>query len=139
VVIDVLAARGIDVSGHRSRVVTAGDLARADLILGVSREHVRHAAVLVPQSWPRAFTLRELARRGQEAGRRGTAEPLGDWLARAAPRRDRRELLGASPGDDIADPLGGTRQGFEATASLLDQLTHELADLCWPQAPAGPR
>lgn len=138
-VIDVLAARGVDVSHHRSRVVTPGDLARADLILGVSREHVRHAAVLLPQSWPRAFTLRELIRRGHVAGPCGPAEPLASWLARAAVRRDRRELLGASPEDDVADPLGGTRQGFEATASLLDQLTHELADLCWPHPPGTPR
>ncbi len=137
-VIDVLAARGLDVAWHHSRVVTPGDLARADLILGMSREHVRHAAVLLPQAWPRAFTLRELARRGQEAGPRGPAEPLSGWLARVAPCRDRRELLGSSPGDDVADPLGGTRDGYEATARLLAELTHELADLCWPYDPGVP-
>ena len=58
-VVSVMAARGIDVTGHRSRIVTADDLAAADLILGLAREHVRHAAVLRPEAWPRAFTLRE--------------------------------------------------------------------------------
>lgn len=131
-VIEAMAARGLDVARQRSRAVTPADLGRADLILGMSREHVRHATVLLPQAWPRTFTLRELARRGHQAGSRGPAEPLGGWLARAAPFRDRRELQGASPADDIADPTGGPRHGYDATASILDQLTHELADLCWP-------
>jgi len=47
-VVSVMAARCIDVTSHRSRVVTADDLAAADLILGLTREHVRHAAVLLP-------------------------------------------------------------------------------------------
>ena len=67
-VVSVMAAKGIDVIGHRSRIVTADDLAAADLILGLAREHVRHAAVLLPGAWPRAFTIRELARRGRQAG-----------------------------------------------------------------------
>jgi protein-tyrosine phosphatase len=133
-VIEVMAARGLDVARQRSRAVTPADLARADLILGMSREHVRHATVLLPQAWPRAFTLRELARRGHQAGPRGPAGPLDGWLARAASGRDRRDLLGASPADDIADPAGGPRHRYDATASALDQLTHELADLCWPYA-----
>src|SRR5580692_12120442 len=69
-VVSVMAATGIDVTGHRSRIVTADDLAAADLILGLAREHVRHAAVLLPGAWPRAFTIRELARRGRQAGPR---------------------------------------------------------------------
>ena len=80
--------------GHRrqppcSRTVTADDLAAADLILGLAREHVRHAAVLLPAAWPRAFTLRELVRRGRQAGPRAPGEPLGYWLTRAADGRDR--------------------------------------------------
>jgi protein-tyrosine phosphatase len=129
-VISVMAARGIDVSGHRSRLVTADDLAHADLVLGLAREHVRHAAVLLPTAWPRAFTLRELLRRGHQAGARPPGEPFGDWLARAALHRDRRDLLGSSPADDVADPTGGPPRGYQATAELLDQLTRHLVDLC---------
>jgi protein-tyrosine phosphatase len=138
-VIEVMAARGLDVARQRSRAVTPADLAGADLILGMSREHVRHATVLLPQAWPHAFTLRELARRGRQAGARDAAEPLGGWLARAASRRNHRDLLGASPADDIADPAGGPRHGYDATASVLDELTHELADLCWPYARGAAR
>ena len=131
-VISVMAARGIDVAGHRSRMVTAADLAAADLILGLAREHVRHAAVLRPQAWPRAFTLRELLRRGEQSGPRSPGEPLGAWLARAAGDRDRRELLGSNPADDVADPAGGPLPGYQATASLLDELTRDLVELGWP-------
>jgi protein-tyrosine phosphatase len=130
-VISVMAARGIDVSGHRSRLVTADDLARADLVLGLAREHVRHAAVLLPAAWPRSFTLLELLRRGHHVGPRSPAEPLSDWLARAAGDRDRRDLLGSSPADDVADPAGGPLRGYQATADLLDQLTRDLVEQRW--------
>jgi protein-tyrosine-phosphatase len=131
-VISVMAAMGLDVAGHRSRRVTAGDLASAALIVGLTREHVRHAVVLAPQSWPRAFTLRELLRRGTRAGARVPGEPLGSWLARAATGRARRDLLGGDPRDDVPDPYGGPAAGYRAAASLLDGLTRDLAALGWP-------
>jgi protein-tyrosine phosphatase len=131
-VVLVMAARGIDVAAHHSRRVTAADLAAADLVLGLAREHARHAVVLLPECWPRTFTLRELVRRGQQAGERATGEPLGDWLARAGAGRDRRELLGIGPGDDVPDPYGGPLAGYLATANLLNALTRDLAALCWP-------
>jgi protein-tyrosine phosphatase len=130
-VVAVMAARGHDVAGHRSRAVGATDLAAAGLILGMTREHVRHAVVLLPAAWPRSFTLKELVRRGQQIGPRMPDEPLSGWLDRAGHGRDHRDLLGGSAEDDIADPYGGPMPGYESTAHLLDQLTDELADLCW--------
>lgn len=136
-VISVMAARGIDVADHRSRTVTADDLATADLILGLAREHVRHAAVLLPEAWPRAFTVRELLRRGRQAGVRAPGEKLGDWLTRAADGRGRVDILGASPADDVADPAGGPLPRYQATADLLDRLTRDLVDLGWPRPGAA--
>jgi protein-tyrosine phosphatase len=138
-VVSVMAGRGIDVSGHRSRAVAAEDLAAADLIVGLAREHVRHAAVLLPGCWPRAFTLRELVRRGAQAGPRAPGAPLGDWLAMAAAGRSRRDLLGSSDDDDVPDPYGGPLAGYLATARLLDELTRDLAALCWPVPEASRR
>jgi protein-tyrosine phosphatase len=134
-VVSVLAARGLDVSGHRSHRVTAADLAAADLVLGLAREHVRQATVLRPDSWPRAFTLRELVRRGRGAGPRAPGDPLAGWLAGAAAGRNRRALLGVDQADDVADPYGGPLSGYQATARLLDELTAELTALCWPGHP----
>lgn len=132
-VIAVMAARGIDVTGHRSRIVTADDLASADLVLGLAREHVRHAAVLLPEAWPRAFTIRELLRRGQQAGPRAPGEPLAHWLARVAQDRRRHDLLGRHPADDVADPAGGPLRGYQAACGLLDCLARELVELGWPK------
>ena len=131
-VIAIMTARGVDISSHRGCLVTRADLAAADLILGMTRDHVRHAAVLLPAAWPRAFTLPELIRRGREAGPRRPGEPLGDWLARVGHGRRRAELLGVSPADDVADPVGGPPDGYLATAALLDELTSEFVSLCWP-------
>jgi protein-tyrosine phosphatase len=126
----VMAARGIDITGHVSRRVTAADLAAADLVLCMAREHARHAAVLLPACWPRTFTLSELLRLGRQAGPRAAGEPLGDWLARAGRDRSRHELLGSGTGDDVPDPYGGPLAGYQATASLLDRLTSELVAQC---------
>jgi protein-tyrosine phosphatase len=130
-VVELMAGWGVDVSGHRGRLVSAADLAAADLVLGMTREHVRHAVVMLPAAWPRAFTLREIIDRGRWAGPPRPAEPLDDWLARAGDGRTRADLLGSGGGTDIADPAGGPWQGYQATAELLDGLTSELAGLCW--------
>jgi protein-tyrosine phosphatase len=126
----VMAARGIDIAGHVSRRVTVADLAAADLVLGMAREHAMHACVLRPECWPRTFTLSELLRRGRLAGARAPGEPLGDWLARAGRDRSRHDLLGSGPGDDVPDPYGGPLAGYQATASLLERLTSELVAQC---------
>ena len=133
-VVSVMADRGIDVAGHRSRVVTADDLAAAGLILGLTREHVRHAAVLLPAAWPRTFTIRELLRCGEQTGARAPGEPLDHWLTRAADGRQRADLLGSDPADDVADPVGGPLRGYRTTADLLDKLTRDLVELGWPNS-----
>lgn len=131
-VVSVMGACGIDVKQHHSRVVTSDDLAATQLVLAMAREHVRHAVVMEPAVWPKAFTLKELVRRGERAGPRMYDEPLTDWLARAHQTRDRAELLGDSPDDDLADPIGGPLTAYQMTAAHLDQLVGRLVGLCWP-------
>lgn len=131
-VLAVMAARGCDVTSHRSRVVMPQDLAGADLVLGMACEHVRHAAVVLPEVWPRAFTLRELVGRGRESGARAPGEQVGEWLARVASGRRRRDLLGADTTQEVTDPFGGPLRAYEATADLLNRVTGDLAALCWP-------
>ena len=59
-------------------------LARADLVLGMERRHVREAVVLLPEIMPKAFTLKELVRRGEEFGARTRGRSLEDWLVDVA-------------------------------------------------------
>jgi protein-tyrosine phosphatase len=136
-VVTAMAGHGLDVSAHRSRRVTPADLCRADLILTMTRENLRHAVVMAPAAWPRAFTLRELVRRGATIGLRRPGETLPDWLARAHDGRRRPALLGDCAGDDVADPVGRPRSCYAETAAILSRLVDELAGLCWTAAGAG--
>ncbi|MEP7022381.1 MAG: hypothetical protein ABJB47_00910 [Actinomycetota bacterium] len=131
-VTQAMARYGIDLGRHRSRPVTVSDLDQADLVLAATREHLRQAIVLAPGAWPRAFTLRELARRGAATGPRPATQDLPAWLARVHAGRDRMALLGESAGDDVADPTGGPPDGYLQTAAGLHQLARTLAALCWP-------
>jgi protein-tyrosine-phosphatase len=134
-VISAMAAGGLDVAAHRSRLLRARTLADAGLILGLAREHVRHVVVADPAAWPRTFTLKELVRRGQQNGAGLPGESLADWLARMHDGRDRLALLGDSPADDVPDPIGGLPEAYAATASQLDDLVGRLLVLCGPLLP----
>ncbi|MGH3404143.1 MAG: hypothetical protein ACRDRJ_16810 [Streptosporangiaceae bacterium] len=133
-VVTVMAGYGLDVAGHLSRQVTADDLARASLILAMAREHLREAVVITPDTWPRAFTIRELVRRGAEAGAGPPGESLDEWLARVHDGRSRMALLGDSPQDDVDDPIGGPLAAYEATAGELAGLTAALVSMAWTPA-----
>jgi protein-tyrosine-phosphatase len=131
----VLDNRGIDVGQHRSRRLDRDSLADRDLVIGLERRHVREAVVLEPEVWSRSFTLKELVRRGEAIGPRRADEPLEEWLARAHFGREHRDLLGASPDDDVADPHGGTPAEHERTAVELDDLIDRLVTLAWAPPP----
>lgn len=129
--ISAMAAYGLDTGSHRSRQLTVADLVRANLVIGMARAHVRQAVVTLPEVWPRAFTLKEIVRRGEAIGARQAGEPLSGWLHRAHDARDRRSLLGDYLDDDVVDPIGGPPQAYADTAALLDRLVTRLVTLCW--------
>lgn len=125
----VMAERGIDLSAHQSRQMSAGDVASADLVLGMTREHVREAVVLEPSAYDRAFTLKELARRSGVQPRR--ARPLDAWLAALAADRELEDLLGADSTDDVEDPIGRPIKAFRATAAELELLVARVVRASW--------
>jgi protein-tyrosine phosphatase len=133
-VVSVLASYQIDAAAHRSHVASAGDLARTVLVVGMTRENLRYAVVTEPGSWPRAFTLKELVRRGEQIGPRPPGESFADWLSRAHAGRDQAALLGYSIEDDVPDPAGGPLRAYADTAALLNQLVTRLAELGWAHA-----
>jgi protein-tyrosine phosphatase len=125
-----MADRGLDLDGHASRVMTPAMLAEADLIVGMERRHVREAAVLERDCWPRAFTLRELARRALAAGPRDT--DLVTYLAGLAEGRTPSDHLGAGRDDDVADPIGRNLRAYRRCAEDLDGLVTTVVDHLWP-------
>ncbi len=129
-----MAERGVEISSHRSHQLTAEDLVETDLILCLAREHVREVVLLDPSAWPRTFTLKELVRRGESVGQRAPSQPLDEWLAKVHVGRERADLLGASLTDDVSDPIGGPRAGFEAAANEMAGLLDRVVDLIWGAA-----
>jgi protein-tyrosine phosphatase len=125
----VLAARGIDISAHRSRRLSAPLVNEADLVLGLAREHVRQAVLAEPEAWPRSFTLKEMVRRGERVGPWARGQSLEEWLAKVGADRIHSDMLGESSSDDVADPIGGPTSAYEATVAELSELTDSLAYL----------
>ena len=139
---DTLAAAatmGIDLADHVSRAVDRPLLHDdgADLIVVMTREHLRDVVALDPTVWGRTFTLKELVRRGEAAGRRRADESVQTWLSRAGSGRRPMELLGESSDDNVADPYLGSPKVYAACIAELDDLVQRLVDLVWPIAREG--
>jgi protein-tyrosine-phosphatase len=137
--VKVMAERGIDLTGHVSRQVTAEIAGQADLVVCMAREHVREVAVLGPNLLAKTFTLKELIGLSSIAGPRQPAEPLEGWLARLVPHRRREELLGVGLdlAYDVEDPIGTSTGRYRATADELQELLGELALRMWPELRDG--
>jgi len=129
---EVAADLGLDISAHRSRVLTAPMIESSDLVIGLAREHVRETVLLVPEAFGRAFTLKELVRRGTALGARRPGEPLEAWLSRAHAGRTTMLHLGTSPHDDVEDPIGRRPKVYERVGGELQVLVDGLVELIWP-------
>jgi protein-tyrosine phosphatase len=123
---------GIDARDHVSKKITADFARNADLIVGMERRHVQEVTLLAPEVFSKAFTLKELVRRGEAIGTRRRDESVDQWIARAQAGRTQLDLLGSDRGDDVEDPYGGSEDGYEVTLRELDGLVQRLVDLIWP-------
>ena len=138
-VVAVMAERGIDLSPHRSRQVTPQLLAVADMVVCMARRHAREVVLMDPAAWPHTFTLKELVRRSGAVEGRRPGETGEAWLARVHGGRQRADLVGQSPEDDVADPLGSPADAFRATAVELAGLVDRVAGQLWVAPAARPR
>ena len=132
------AARlGVDLSDHVSTSIDPALVDAADLVLTMERAHVRTIVVDDPGAWSKTFTLKELVRRADEVGSRAADEPLAEWLMALHEGRNRSDLLGASPADDVADPTNDRRVDHASLAEELDELVAALVGYIWPDAAKG--
>jgi protein-tyrosine phosphatase len=129
----ITAARELwfDLAGHESTPLDATTIVNADLVIGMTRAHAREIVVIEPAAIWRTFTLKEVVRRGEATPR--TTEPLSDWLCRLASQRGPEDLLGSSPDDDIADPIGQPLLVYRRTLTELDDLSERLVRAAWPR------
>jgi len=125
--VDAMQRRGLDVSEHRSRQVTARRVDAADLILTSEKDHVIKIAAESPAAYRRAFTLPEFCERI-------AADPLADGRTLAAWMTDMSD--GRSAGDylrgdvpEVADPTGSAKREFEAATVGIEQLCETVVDV----------
>jgi protein-tyrosine phosphatase len=130
----VAAARlGLDLSGHASRRAVVDAVQAADLVLTMERAQLREVVVLDPTAFSRAFTLKELVRRGADLGPVPLdASPL-DRLALVGAGRRPVDLLGSSRDDDVEDPTGSRFADHETMAREVSELVDEMVELLWPE------
>jgi protein-tyrosine phosphatase len=128
---------GLDLSGHRSAPLTPELVGGADLVVTMERRHVQDVVLVDPNAFARTFTLKELVRRGNDAGARANGERFDVWLARVHAGRRPVDLLGVSTVDDIEDPTGNALADHRTTAAELDALVAALLELLVPTAGRG--
>jgi protein-tyrosine phosphatase len=122
------AEAGLTVGDHVPRPVDRSIVARdgADLVLTMSRAHLREVVALDPASWPRSFTLKELVRRASEVAPAAAGEPLGAWLGRLAVGRRAAAMIKPDPDDDVEDPYGLPHRAHRAMVEELSGLVDVL-------------
>jgi protein-tyrosine-phosphatase len=127
-VVRLLADRGVDVSGHRSRRITDDDMDWADLVLAAEHDHVVSMSGRWPGAFGRIFTLPEVVTWGEQVGPRGE-RTLRRWLADiAVVRPTALDYMDATVGE-LTDPTGLSPTVWRASVTEIDDLTARLADL----------
>lgn len=134
--VETLAARGIDLASHESRRMSGADVAHADLILGMTRDHVHGTLNHDPSARDRTFVIGELARLGRAHGARRHGQSVRDWCTEVAATRPPNRPSARSV-DEIPDPVGEGLDVYAATADRLDGLCAEIAALLLPRGAHG--
>ena len=116
----------LDLSGHVARALTQVDLARADLVIGFERAHVRAAVVDARARRERTFTLTGLVAilDGIQVA------PHADRLAsarRALALLDLQRPFESIGNDEVADPLGRAANVQHELAVRVESLVARLA------------
>jgi protein-tyrosine phosphatase len=131
-----VATFGPDIAPHAPRQLSREiiECDGTDLVITMTRDHLRQVVALDRRAWPRTFTLRELVRRASADGDRAGAD-LQRWAEALGTTRAVRQMLTNDPADDVDDPHGLAYGRYEDTARELDHLVRTLVALApWPQA-----
>lgn len=119
---------------HRGSALVHDDLAEADLVLGMAREHRRHVARLQPLVARRAFTLLEfghiVAHISDEQLGELTNCSDADNVALTVVTRMRGTVPRLTPEDryDVADPYGRSKQAYERSSQHIETAVHQIVD-----------
>lgn len=134
--IETLAARGLDLRAHESRRMASDDVKEADLVLGMTRDHVHGSLIHDPDARDRTYVIGELVRLGRAHGPRRHGQSVREWCAEVAATRP-TDRPSARSVDEIPDPVGEGLDVYAATADRLDGLCAEIAALLVPRGAHG--
>ena len=121
--IAVMAELGLDISGHRSRIVQPEMVRAADLVVTMERSHARSLAVDVPDAADKVHTLGAVVAGLAQPG--SSRRPFVERITTLGGQRAASDLLGRGD-DEVADPYGRARKYHRRTADRLDFLMTDL-------------
>jgi protein-tyrosine phosphatase len=127
----VMAERGLDLTHHESQRLNPGLVVGADLLLGMTRNHVSGVLAHDPTAVDRTFVIGEAVRLGTRAGPMRADQPLRVWTDSIAALRPNGRTSGRLP-DEVEDPVGEPIDVYRRTADQLDGFTAALAELLAP-------
>lgn len=112
---------------HTAARLTEDDVARADLILGLTREHRAEALRLHPAAVKRAFTLTEFARLiGRVEAHAGIPSMSGELVVAAGAHRGAR-VADLAESDDIDDPIGMSQEIYDRVGAQITAAVNTIA------------
>lgn len=125
--IEVLRARGVDLSGHRSRPLERAALAEADLVIAMTSVHRREILAIAPDVDGKLILMKELVELGLEGELPDLSEARLQRLL-GAPRPKWRRAL------DLDDPIGKPIGAYERTVAEIELGIEVLVTaLCGPE------
>ncbi len=125
--VEAMRRRGLDVTGHRSRRVTAERIAPADMILTAERDHVVKIAAMSQPAYRRTFTLPEFLTR-VTSDPVADGRPLGAWMEELTADRSAADYL-RSEAQDVWDPTGSSRRHFAEQVDRIAAMCEHVVDL----------
>jgi protein-tyrosine-phosphatase len=124
----VMAELGLDLRAHRSSLVKDVIGTNPDLIVCMTRQHLRSTVELEPSLLARTFTLAELADLCQRHGARDKDQPLAVYLDQLRGSRKIAELARSRGPGDIPDPIGKPLPEYRRCVSQLQKLTQSIVE-----------
>jgi protein-tyrosine-phosphatase len=122
----VMTEHGVPIDEHRTLELDQDLVDWADVLLGMSREHVRETVRAFPGAASKTFTLKGfLELLPSLPSYEETGSDTESWLRAAERSRDRAEAIADS---DIDDPIGEREAAYRRVAAEIRDLIERLAE-----------
>ena len=119
--------RGLDLSSSLSRPIKGVGADKADLVIGMTLDHVAASVVEGGADAKKAFTFTEFIRllESERIQPPRTEEEAIEIVAHVQQRRQNDKSF--VPAEDVEDPMGGPKRAYEEMADKLDDLAARFA------------